>query len=64
MNWKIGVDIDTPLILCIQQVTNEKLLYSTGNYSVLHSDLSGKEIQKRGAICVHTADSLCCGVET
>ena len=55
MNWKIGVDIDTLLILCIQQVTNEKLLYSTGNYSMLHSDLSGKEIQKkRGYMCTYS----------
>ena len=27
-------------------------------------DLSGKEIQKRGDICIHIADSLCCTVET
>ena len=27
-------------------VSNENLLCSTGNYSVLHGDLNGKEIQK------------------
>ena len=27
-------------------------------------DLNGKEIQKRGEICIHTADSLCCMAET
>ena len=29
MNWEIGMDIYT--LLCIKQITNEKLLYSTGN---------------------------------
>ena len=29
MNWKIGIDIYT--LLCIKQITNENLLYSTGN---------------------------------
>ena len=33
-------------------------------YTVLCGDLNGKEIQKRGGICVHIADSLCCTVET
>ena len=32
--------------------------------SVLCGDLNGKEIQKRGDICIHKADSLCCIVET
>ena len=27
-------------------------------------DRKGKEIQKRGDICIHIADSLCCTVET
>ena len=31
MNWEIGTDIYTLLILCIKQITNENLLYSTGN---------------------------------
>ena len=30
-NWEIGIDIYTLLILYIKQVTNEKILYSTGN---------------------------------
>ena len=29
MNWEIGTDIYT--LLCIKQITNENLLYSTGN---------------------------------
>ena len=63
MNWEIGTDICTLLILCINQITNEDLLYSTGN-SVLCGDLNGKEIQKRGDICIRIADSLCCTAET
>ena len=39
-------------LLCIKQGINENLLYSTGKYSVLSGDLNGKEIQKRGDICV------------
>ena len=35
-----------------------------GLYSKLCGDLNGKEIQKRGDICIHTADSLGCAVET
>ena len=31
MNWEIGIDIYTLLILCIKYITNENLLYSTGN---------------------------------
>jgi len=41
MNWEIGTDIYTVLILCINYVTNENLLYI---YSVLCIDLNGKEI--------------------
>ena len=44
-NWEIGMDIYTLLILFIKYITNENLLYSTGNYSVLWSDLNGKEIR-------------------
>ena len=29
-----------------------------------HGDLNGKEIQKRGDICIGIADSLCCTAET
>ena len=31
---------------------------------MLSGDLNGKEIQKRGNICIHIADSLCCTAET
>ena len=49
--WEIGIDIYALLILCIKQITNEKILYIPGTY--------GKEIQRRGDICICTADSLC-----
>ena len=29
MNWEIGIDIYA--LICIKQITNENLLYSTGN---------------------------------
>ena len=32
--------------------------------SVLCGDLNGKEIQKRGDMCIHIADSFHCTVET
>ena len=38
MNWVIGIDIYSLLILCIKQTTNENPLYSPGNsteYSVV-----------------------------
>ena len=31
---------------------------------MLCGDLNGKEIWKRGDLCIHTADSLCCTVES
>ena len=31
MNWEMGTDIFTLLIQSIRQITNEDLLYSTGN---------------------------------
>ena len=44
-------------------VTNENPLDGRKLYSVLCGDLNGKEILKRGDICKHTADSLCCTAE-
>ena len=55
--WETGPDIHT--LLCIRQITHENLLYST----VRCGDLNGKEIQKRGDICIHIAASLCCTAE-
>ena len=31
MNWEIGIDICTLLIICIKWITNKNLLYSTEN---------------------------------
>ena len=31
MNWEVGIDSYTRLILCIKQITNEDLLWSTRN---------------------------------
>ena len=33
-------------------------------YSMLWSELNGKEIQGRGDMYIHVADSLCCTAET
>ena len=30
-NWQIGIDIYTLLLLSIKQITNENILYTTGN---------------------------------
>ena len=62
LNTNPRVDIYALLILHIKQVTNENLLYSTGN-SMSCDGLYGKEIEKRGDICTRIADSLCCTVE-
>ena len=64
LNWEIGIGIYTLLILCIKHVTNENLRMARELYSMLCSDLNGKEIQKRGDISICIADSLCCTVET
>ena len=36
MNWEIETDIYTLLILCIKWITNESLLYSTQNSTLLY----------------------------
>ena len=46
MNWEIRIDIST--IDRMHKITHERLLHSTGDYSVLYGDLNGKEIKKRG----------------
>ena len=59
----MGVNI---LIQCIEYITSENLLCSPGNsiYSVLYGDLNGKEIQKRGDLCIPITDSFHSTVET
>ena len=33
MNWEIGIDVYTLLILYIRYITNENLLYNIGKYT-------------------------------
>ena len=58
-NWEVEIDIYT--LLYIKQVTNEYLLYSTGNsahYSVMA--YMGKESKKEWIyVCICITDSLC-----
>ena len=42
----------------------DKLLIYRELYSKFCGDLNGKEIQKRGNMCIYVADSLCCTAET
>ena len=68
MNWDIGIDIYTLLILCIKQINNENLLYISGNSTQCPVvTLMGRKSQKEYVyicthICiyvyVHIADSL------
>ena len=62
-NWEIGIDIYT--LLCMKQITNNYLLYSTGNFTqcslVTYIERKSK---KRGDICILIADSFCCTAET
>ena len=52
MNWEIGVDT----LLCIKDITIEKLLYSSGN-SVSALWRPGREGNPRKRdICIHIAD--------
>ena len=62
MDWKAGTDIYTRLTLCVKQTASENLLFSR-KYSTHCADLNGHEHQKRGDICMHTADFLYCTVE-
>lgn len=41
MNWETGIDKNT--LLYMKQITNENLLCSTGNYSMICGGLDGKE---------------------
>ena len=50
--------------LRIREITKKNLLYCRENSAHLSLVLNGKEIQMRGDICIHTADSLRCTAET
>ena len=64
LNWEIGLDVYTLVILCVKQITNENLQYSTGNPAQCSGDKNEKEVQTRGDTCIHRADSLLCTAET
>ena len=56
----IGIDTYILLILCINWITNENMMYRTENCYLMHYvDIDGKEVQTGGAICKHIADSFC-----
>ena len=57
MNWEIGIDIYTLLILCVRWITNENLLRRL--YTVFCGDLNGKEILLKEKMY----DSFHCTVE-
>ena len=57
MNWEIGIDICTLLILRIKQITNENQTYSSGNstqFSVV-TKMGSKSRKRRRDMCM-----LCC----
>ena len=58
MNWELGNEMYT--LLWIKWVTNENLLYSTGN-SIQCSVVTKREYMY---VCICIADLLCCPVET
>ena len=62
INWEIGIGIYT--VLGIKYMTSENLVFSKELSSVLSGDLYGKEVQKRGDLCIHTVDSLFYAAET
>ena len=58
-NWEVRTYLYTLLMLCVQSISYENLLYGIGNYCMLCGYLNEKEIQKRGDICICIANSLC-----
>ena len=54
MHWKIEIDMHTLLILCIKQITNENLLYSTGNSTPCSAVTQMDRKSKQGGIPVYT----------
>ena len=47
-NWETGIDTYTLLILCIKQITNENLPYSTGNTQCSVVTSMGKKSKREG----------------
>ena len=61
INRQIGIYIYT--LSGIKQKTKRNNCIHRKLNSVLYGDLNGKEIQKRGDICIHMTGSLCCTAE-
>lgn len=49
MDWEFGIDIYT--LLCIKQITDENLLYNTGNFTEFGVTTMGRK--SRREIYVH-----------
>ena len=62
MDWEIGIGV--PALLCMKWITKENLLDNIGNSTQYSVVTNGKEIQEKGDMCIHMADSLCCTAET
>ena len=59
--------IYTLLVPCVKQITHDNILYSLWYRELCLrdcGDLHGKESSRGGDVCICTADSLCCAVET
>ena len=62
---KLGLGLGlgyTLLMLCIKQITNESLLYSTGNWTQCSVGPEWEGSPKGGDVCI--SDSFCCTVKT
>ena len=64
MNWETGWHTYTADTMYKIDDRWEPTVQLEEPYSVLCGDLTGKEIQKRGDICICIADSLFCTIET
>ena len=60
MTWEIGIDMCTLQMPCINQISDESLVCSTGTLLSALGVSNGKEIQNSGDICIRVTDSLCC----
>ena len=66
MTWETGLDVYTLVILCVKQIINENLQYSTGNSTQCSVVTKMRRKSKKEGIdtCIHRTDSPCCTAET
>ena len=58
INWETVIGIYT--LLCIKEITNETLLYYTGNSTLCCLDLNGRKSKKEGGyICMCVCVCVC-----